>query len=50
MTDETCPQCDEQYNHKVTNGYRNTWPSIEYAVFICTTADSETIYVHVDND
>lgn len=39
-----CPVCGEELNHKITNGYRN-WYSFKN-VPICTTDDSDTMYVH----
>ena len=51
---ETCPVCDETYNHRIENGYRNGWPTeggdvatIKFEV--CTTSDSDTMYVHTKN-
>lgn len=42
---DKCPVCNEAYNHRVDNGYRNRWPST-VSFEVCTPDDSDTMYVH----
>lgn len=44
---EVCPVCDEEYNHFVDNGHRNSWPTDLAKVAVCTTEDSDWMFVHV---
>jgi len=48
MSKSLCPQCGETYKHRIQNGYRNAWiGDVDFEV--CTTADSEDMYVHTQN-
>lgn len=43
---EQCPVCEEDVNHVIANGFRNTWPPIA-KVWVCTPEDSDWMFVHV---
>jgi len=45
---DVCPKCEKPFNHLVTNGYRNRWIGSANDFAVCTTADSERMYVHTD--
>lgn len=45
---DVCPKCNEPFNHWVPNGYRDAWPK-DADFEVCTTEDSERMFVHVQN-
>ena len=47
LEEEPCPVCGDELNHIVPNGYRNHWDGSVAQTAICTTEDSDWMYVHV---
>lgn len=44
---DVCPVCEEDYNHRISNGYRNEWDRSLAKVAVCTPDNSAEMYVHV---